>query len=119
MSARQICVYMGFKTNRGKPVKDDKGRLIKEYNYIPPELARIVPGQKAVGISEVGAARDDGTREEREGGQKSNSTCARATAAAAAAAADDDTGTRASSPSAWSRRSAPAVQSHATTTSSG
>ena len=48
---------MGFKTNRGKPVKDEKDRLIKEYNYIPCELACVVPGQKAVGISEVGARR--------------------------------------------------------------
>ena len=53
----QICAYMGFKTNRGKPVKDEKDRLIKEYNYIPCELACVVPGQKAVGISEVGARR--------------------------------------------------------------
>ena len=96
-------------------MKDDKDRLIKEYNYIPPELARIVPGQKAIGISEVGAAeratatpaapnlplreRDEDriARERGNCGQKKcyldNPICIRAHAVAAAVAAtDDDTG---------------------------
>ena len=48
-----ICMFMGVKKDRtGKPILDDSGKPIKDYNYIPPELLTIVPGQKAVGVSE-------------------------------------------------------------------
>ena len=51
---RQVKMYMGPKRDKktGKPLKDKDGKLIKEYNEIPPELLTIVAGQKAVGVGE-------------------------------------------------------------------
>ena len=45
---------MGVKKDRrtGNVVKGDDGKPIKEYNDIPIELLRLVPGQKAVGVND-------------------------------------------------------------------
>ena len=41
---------MGVKRDRKtrEPLKDDKNKLVYDYNWIPAELLTIVPGQKAV-----------------------------------------------------------------------